>query len=134
MEKEYLKRNLLKNKRFLIIIHFKKVKSEVMIDMKNICIKFKVFCEKETKMKLLLLYLICNLIYILIGSYIFMTGKITENFHYLEFSRGLRNLLVLNMFVFSVICFEKKYKKNYLHFFIIPIIIFRSNFSILRFQ
>lgn len=92
--------------------------------------KLKHLISDQYKMKLLVGYLIGNLIYILIGCYIFMTGQITENFHYLEFSRGLRNLLVLNMFVFSVICFEKKYKKDYLHFFVIPIVIFRRNFSI----
>ena len=96
--------------------------------------RIKRIITEHYKMKLLTLYLISNLIYILIGSYVFMTGKITENFHYLEFSRGLRNLFILNMFVFSVICFEKKYKKNYLHFFIIPIVIFRNNFCISCFQ
>ena len=95
--------------------------------------KLKKLISEQYKMKLLVLYLTLNLLYILIGSYIFMTGKITEHFHYLEFSRGLRNLLILNVFVFLVICFEKKYKKNYLHFFIIPIVIFRGNFCILCF-
>lgn len=105
--------------------------------MKNILAETKDKIKKTItdnyKMKLLVVYLIGNLIYILISSYIFMTGRITEKFHYLEFSRGLRNLLISNMFVFSIICFEKRYKKKYLHLFIIPIVIFRNNFGILCF-
>ena len=92
--------------------------------------RIKKLVTENYKMKLLVLYLIANLLYILIGSYIFMTGQITEDFHYLEFSRGLRNILVLNVIVFLIICFEKKYKKNYLHFFIIPIVVFRNYFCL----
>lgn len=95
----------------------------------NLITKGKQILTKHYKMKLLTTYIIANLLYILIGSYIFMTGKITTNFHYLEFSRGLKNLLILNMLVFSIICFEKKYKKSFIHIIIFLISVFRCYFN-----
>ena len=47
-------------------------------------------------MKLLVAYLVANLAYITIGSYIFMTKQINPNFDYKSFSLALRNILVLN--------------------------------------
>lgn len=92
--------------------------------MNNIKNKIKEFTSEHLKMKLLVAYLIANLAYILIGSFIFMTGSITEKFHYLEFSYGLRILLALNIIVFIAICVKKQYKKNMIHLFIILIAIF----------
>ena len=92
--------------------------------MNNIKDKIKKFVTEHFKMKLLVAYLIINLAYILIGSFIFMTGNITEDFHYLQFSYGLRVLLALNVIVFGVICLKKYYKKNIIHLFIVLIAIF----------
>lgn len=90
----------------------------------NIKNKIKDFTAEHLKMKLLVGYLIANLAYILIGSFIFMTGSITEKFHYLEFSYGLRVLLALNTIVFVAICVKKHYKKSIIHLFIVLIVIF----------
>lgn len=90
----------------------------------NLKIKIKQFTAEHFKMKLLVSYLIINLAYILIGSFIFMTGSITDKFHYLEFSYGLRVLLALNVIVFGVICFKKYYKKSIIHLFMVLIAIF----------
>ena len=97
-------------------------------DIKN---KLKKIVLDDCKMKLLTFYIIANLLYLIIGCYIFMTGNITENFHYLQFSRGLIIILVLNIIVFFTICIKKRYQKKYLHFFIIPIMMFRIDFCIL---
>lgn len=90
----------------------------------NIKNKINNFTKEHFKMKLLVGYLIVNLAYILIGSFIFMTGSITEKFHYLEFSYGLRVLLALNVIVFVAICVKKHYKKSIIHLFIVLIVIF----------
>ena len=90
----------------------------------NLIIRIKQFTAEHLKMKLLVTYLIINLAYILIGSFIFMTGNITDKFHYLEFSYGLRVLLVLNVIVFGAICLKKHYKKNIIHLFIVLIAFF----------
>lgn len=90
----------------------------------NIKNKIKEFKAEHFKMKLLVAYLIANLAYILIGSFIFMTGSITEKFHYLEFSYGLRVLLALNIIVFIAICVKKHYKKSIIHLFIVLIAVF----------
>lgn len=93
--------------------------------IKKIKSKLNKFFTTNPKMKLLVAYLIANLAYLTIGSYIFMTSKINPNFHYKEFSFGLRNILILNIIVFLVICLEKRYKKNWLHLWIVLIAIFR---------
>lgn len=74
--------------------------------------EFKTFFTTDKKMKMLVAYLIINLIYILIGSYIFFTGKIVENFQYKEFSIGLRWLLISNLIVFLAIFINKKKHKK----------------------
>lgn len=99
----------------------------------KIVLPIKRLFTTDVKMKLLVAYLIGNLLYVLISSYIFMTGKITENFHYKQYSLGLRNILILNIFVFLVICFEKRYKKNWAHLFMIFIVIFRCHFCVFCF-
>ena len=81
----------------------------------NLAQNIKKFFTTHTKMKLLVAYLVANLLYITIGSYIFMTKHIVPNFNYQQFSLGLRNILILNVIVFLVICFEKCYKKNLAH-------------------
>lgn len=105
------------------------MKDRVIKTMKKIRTLIKNFCTSHLKMKLLVAYLVANLIYLLVGSYIFMTLKINPNFHYKEFSLGLRNMLVLNVIVFLVICFEKQYKKNLVHLWIVLIAIFLRNFN-----
>lgn len=92
--------------------------------------KIKDFFTTHTKMKILVAYLVVNLLYILIGSYIFVTKQINPKFDYKQFSFGLRNMLVLNMLVFLVIVFEKRYKWNWAHLGIIAIGIARSNFNL----
>lgn len=95
----------------------------------NICKKFKNFFTTHTKMKLLVAYLVANLLYILIGSYIVMTKQINPQFDYKQFSFGLRNMLILNVIVFLIICLKKRYKKNWVHLGIVAIGIVRSNFN-----
>ena len=85
-------------------------------------IKLKMVFTKEIKMKLLVGYLISNLLYILISSYLFIT-KITE-FKYANYSIGLKNLLIVNCIILLVIIIKKKYKKNIAHIGIILAIIF----------
>ena len=95
----------------------------------NICKKIKSFFTTHTKMKLLVAYLVANLLYITIGSYIFMTKQINPQFDYKHFSFGLKNMLILNVIVFLIICFEKRYKKNWAHLGIVAIGIVRGNFN-----
>lgn len=97
--------------------------------IKNICKKIKSFFTTHTKMKILVAYLVANLLYITIGSYMFITKQINPNFDYKQFSFGLRNMLVLNIIVFLVIAFEKRYKWNWAHLGIIAIGIVRCNFN-----
>lgn len=85
-------------------------------------IKLKMVFTKEIKMKLLVGYLISNLLYILISSYLFIT-KITE-FKYVNYSIGLKNLLIVNCIILLAIIIKKKYKKNIAHIGIILAIIF----------
>ena len=73
---------------------------------------FKNFFKKNLKMKLLVGYLTINLMYLLIGSYIFTTGKIINSFHYKEFSYGLKYLFIANVIVFLVILIHKWRKKD----------------------
>lgn len=95
----------------------------------NTCKRIKSFFTTHTKMKILILYLVLNLLYITIGSYIFRTKQINPNFDYKQFSLGLKNMLVLNVIVFLVICFEKRYKKNWTHLGIVGAVIVRRNFN-----
>lgn len=89
--------------------------------------KIKLFFTTHTKMKLLVTYLVANLIYLTLGSYIFMTKQINPNFKYEQFSLGMRNMLVLNLIVFLIICFEKKYKKNLVHLLIVAVAVARRH-------
>ena len=98
----------------------KEKENKLLFKLKNkIPTPIKNFFTKDVKMKLLVAYLVANLIYILVGSYIFYTGKITDQFHYKEFSLGLKKLFEYNVIVFLVILFEKKYKKNLAHLLIL---------------
>lgn len=72
----------------------------------------KIISKKDIKMKMLVMYIIANLIYILIGSYIFFKGNLIENFQYKEFSIGLRYLSISNLIVFLVIFINKKKNKK----------------------
>ena len=74
--------------------------------------KFKSFFKTNLKMKMLVAYLTINLMYLLIGSYIFSTGKIINSFHYKEFSYGLKYLFIINGIVLLVILIYKKQKKD----------------------
>ncbi len=94
-------------------------------------IKIKNFCAKDINMKLLAGYLITNLIYLLIGSYIYFTEKIIEGFHYKEYSIGLKYLFIANIIVFLVIIIKKKYKKNIVHIGIAIVALFRDYFGLI---
>lgn len=98
--------------------------------LENILNIVKNFFTHHLKMKLLVVYIILNLIYILVGSYIFMTRNIIEEFHIKEFSIGLKYLFIINIIVFLVILIKKKYKRNWSHLGIIFITVFRSDFYI----
>lgn len=73
---------------------------------------FKNFLKKNLKMKLLVGYLTINLMYILIGSYIFTKENIINWFHYKEFSYGLKYLFIVNCIVFLIILIIKWRKKD----------------------
>ena len=81
----------------------------------NIKNKLKNFSSKNLKMKLLVSYLTVNLMYLLIGSYIYFTEKIIKVFHYKEFSIGLKYFFIANVIVFLVIIIKRKYRKNIVH-------------------
>ena len=63
-------------------------------------------------MKLLVSYLTINLLYLLIGSYIYFTEKIIAEFHYKEFSIGLKYLFIANIVVFIAIIIKKWRNKD----------------------
>ena len=92
--------------------------------IEKIQIKLKIFFTKDIKKKMLVFYFVINLMYLLIGSYIFVTERITDNFHYEDFSIGLKYLFILNLIVFLVIIIKKKYKKNVVHIGIIFAVVF----------
>lgn len=94
---------------------------ELKENMKN---RLKIFFKKNFKMKLLVSYIIINLLYLLIGSYIYFTEKIIKGFHYKQFSIGLKYLFIANVVVFLVILIKRKYKKNIVHIGIALAIIF----------
>lgn len=95
----------------------KELKNKIPTPIKNIF-------TKDVKMKLLVVYLLVNLLYILLGSYMFVTGNINPNFHYFNLARGLKKLFEYNVIVFLVIVFEKKYKRNWAHLGILLIAVF----------
>ena len=70
------------------------------------------FLKKEFKKKLLVSYLTINLLYLLIGSYIYFTEKIIAGFHYKEFSIGLKYLFIANIVVFIAIIIKKWRNKD----------------------
>ncbi|MBQ3416119.1 MAG: O-antigen ligase family protein [Clostridia bacterium] len=98
-------------------IEMEKIKNKIPIPIKN-------FFTKDAKMKLLVAYLVANLICILAGSYIFVSGNIKPNFSYNNLALWERKLLEYNVIVFLVIVFEKKYKKDWSHLGILLITIF----------
>lgn len=85
------------------------------------------FFKENYKMKLLVVYLIFNLIYLTFGSFVFTTQKFFPEFNYQQFSLGHRNMLVLNVIVFFIICICKKYKKNWSHLILEAVVVMRSN-------
>ena len=80
--------------------------------MEKILIKIKSFLKKDLKMKMLVAYLIINLLYLLIGSYIYYTEKLIAGFHYKEFSIGLKYLFIVNVIVFIAIIVKKWKNKD----------------------
>ncbi len=109
------------------------MKDKLINFARNVIKSIKKFFTTNFKMKLLVAYLVANLAYITIGSYIFMTKQINPNFDYKSFSLGLRNILVLNVIVFLVICLFKRYKKNWVHLAIIAVAVVRRYFNIFCF-
>ena len=73
----------------------------------------------KTKDKLLLIYIIINLFYILIGSYITLNEYIDMK----VFSYGYIVLLVINILIILIMFIKKKYKKNIIDIFLVLIII-----------
>lgn len=82
--------------------------------------KIKEFFTKNIKMKILTSYVIANLLYIFIDSYL-MTIKIIQ---YKHMAKGFIPLLIANVVVGIIICIKKYYKRNITHLFILLIIIF----------
>ena len=80
--------------------------------------------KEDLKMKSLVAYLLMNVMYLLIGSYIYTTGELTREVLYKYFSIGLIYLFLANCIVFLVILIKKKYKKNIVHIGIALAIVF----------
>lgn len=97
--------------------------------IEKIPIKLKIFFTKDINMKLLVVYLITNLLYLLVGSYIYFTKKIINGFHYKEYSIGLKYLFIANVIIFLIIIIKKKYKKNIVHIGIALAAVFRCYFN-----
>ena len=82
----------------------------------KIQIKSKEFFTKDLKNKFLVLYLVIILMYLLIGSYIYFTGKLLEWFHYKEYAIGLKYLFIVNSIVLLILfiyIWHKKELKNF---------------------
>ena len=105
-----------------------KIKAKIIEKMP---IKLKYFFTTDINMKLLVGYLIANLMYLLIGSYIYFTEKIIDGFHYKEYSIGLKYLFIVNIIVFLVIIIKKKYQKNIVHIGIAIVTLFRNYFGLI---
>ena len=75
---------------------------------------------KTIKEKYLVIYLIINLLYILIGSYLAFNNYLKERY----FSYGFIVLLGINLIIIFILLLKKKYKKNKIDIFLILIIIF----------
>ena len=84
----------------------------MVIKMKNII--------KRITNNFLLMYIIINILYILIGS-ILRTYKIIE---YSIFSYGYIALLIINILIIVILFFKKKYIKNKIDIFLLLIILF----------
>ena len=80
--------------------------------IKKIQIEVKSFFKKDIKMKLLVSYLTVNLLYLLIGSYIYYTNEIINWFTYKEFAVGLWCLFITNTIVFLAIIINKARRKE----------------------
>lgn len=74
------------------------------------------FFNNDKNNKLLVAYLTVNLLYLLIGSYIYFTKHLVSNFHYKEFSIGLKYLFIANCIVFLAIVIHKWRKKDLKYF------------------
>ncbi len=72
--------------------------------------------KKDMKMKMLGMYLIINVTYLLVGSHIFFTQSSFESYWYKDFSIGLRYLFVSNIIVFLIIFLTKLKKKDFRFF------------------
>ena len=75
---------------------------------------------KSIKEKLLPMYLIINLLYILVGSYLFTIDKIKIKL----FSRGFIVFLIINVLISIVLFIKKKYKKDKIDILLLLIMIF----------
>ena len=74
----------------------------------------------KLKNKFLVIYIILNLIYILIGSYIVYNSFL----EYKIFSYGYIVLLGINILIILILFFKKKYTKNIIDIFLLLIILF----------
>lgn len=89
------------------------------IESKRKIEKIKDFFFKNLKMKLLTLYVILNVAYVIISSYL-VTIKV---FQYKNMSKGFIPLLIINILVAIVLVIRKHYKKNIVHLFMGIIIV-----------
>lgn len=71
-------------------------------------VKRKIF-SKNLKMKCLTIYIIINLLYILISSYLVTVKQIK----YINMSKEFVPLLIINVIVGIIICVKGYYKKKY---------------------
>jgi hypothetical protein len=83
--------------------------------------------KENYRMKLLVVFLIFNIVYLTFGSFVFITHKVFPEFNYEQFSLGLRNMFFLNVTVFLIICFSKKYKKDWSHLILDVVFVTRCN-------
>lgn len=81
--------------------------------------KIKDFFFKNFKMKLLTMYILLNIAYVTISSYM-VTIKVLN---YMRMSKGFIPLLIINVLIALVIIIRKYYKKNIVHIFMGLIIV-----------
>lgn len=88
--------------------------------MDKILDRIKMFFKKNIKMKALVLFVIINILYVFVSSYL-ATVKVIE---FKQMAKGFIPLLIANVTVSIAICIKGFYKRNIIHLFMVLIIIF----------
>ena len=88
--------------------------------MDKVLNKFKIFFKTNIKMKALVLFIVVNILYIFVASYL-ATAKLIE---FKIMAKGYIPLLIANVLVGVIICIKRFYKKDITHLFMALIIIF----------